>query len=328
MRVDMHAHYFPGAYLDEVNRLRPDLVHLIGSARKPGAGDGEAELEARFQAMDEAGVDLQIISAASNQPYSESEADAVRLARLANDMFAELVERHPARFRALAVLPLPHVDASLDELARALDELGMVGVTVGASVLGRSTCEPAFAPVYDEMNRRRAPFFGHAIQTSIGSSLLTDYPPVNGYVGAAFENTVFALHLVRAQIPLRFPDLKVVICHLGGALPIQFGRMDTAAGLFDASGRGVQATGGPTLPELPSASLRRFYYETTSMADPIALRAAYDAFGADHLLLGTDFPYSSHNYRESIEYIEQAGLPEADARKILDENTAQFFGLQ
>ena len=335
MRVDIHTHYFPQEYVDKINQLHPRLAHLAGSRRRPGAGSDQAELEMRFAAMEAAGVDMHVISSASNLPYVDSEEDAVILAREANDLFAEIVDRYPDKFRALAVLPLPHIDASLRELERVLDDLKMAGIIIGASVMGRSACEPEYDPIFEELNRRGAILFGHARQFALDAPLLIDYPPVNALLGPSFENTVFALHLVRRQIPQRFPDMKIIINHLGGTLPVLLDRMDFVSRVFNMDGSwvggddaGVTAAPGSMadLHEPPSVTLKRMYYETTSFGDVTALEATHKAFGVDQIMLGTDWPYAAYDYPGLVNYVGKADLPAGHAEKILG-NAAQLLGL-
>ena len=140
MRIDVHAHYWTEDYLD----LLVDLGNAdVAAVRGIGAGDG-AELAARLRLMERAGVEMQVLSACPQLPYGEDEKKATRAARFVNDQYAGLVQRHPDRFRAFAALPMPHPDESIGELGRALDELGMTGVAMNTTVLGRALVEPGF----------------------------------------------------------------------------------------------------------------------------------------------------------------------------------------
>ena len=133
MSTDVHAHFWTDAYLDRIAALgKTDTA----AQRGRGAGDG-ADLAARLALMDRAEVGMQILSAAPQLPHGPDETAAVDAARFVNDQYAELVARHPGRFAAFASLPLPHVDASLAELARALDDLGMVGVAMTTTIMGQ-----------------------------------------------------------------------------------------------------------------------------------------------------------------------------------------------
>src|SRR5438309_2740158 len=116
MRIDVHAHYWTDEYLD----LLVDLGKTdTGTQRGMGAGSGE-ELDARLSLMDRAGVDMQVLSASPQLPYGEDRDKAVAAARFVNDQYAALVARYTDRFLAFAAIPMPHIDASIAELGRAL----------------------------------------------------------------------------------------------------------------------------------------------------------------------------------------------------------------
>lgn len=308
MRIDVHAHLWSEQYLD--------LLESFGNTstavnRGLGAGPDGAELDARFALMESAGVDLQVLSAAPASPHFADAAHAVEAARRVNDEYAEIVRRYPYRFRALASLPLPHTDAALAELTRAIDELGMVGATITTSVLGRTVADPAFLPVYAELDRRGSTLFVHPAGAGAESSLITTN--MTWAIGAPVEDTVAIAHLILAGIPSRFPNLKIITGHLGGALPMLLERMDRQNG-WEA----------PDTPEKPSLAAARLWYDTVAHGHLPALRAAVDTLGADRLVLGTDFPYQQGNeFREAVTFVAAAGLP----KQVLDETAAKLFGL-
>jgi predicted TIM-barrel fold metal-dependent hydrolase len=152
MRIDVHAHYWTDDYLDLMVDLgRTDTATLRGI----GAGDGE-EIEARLRLMDRAGVEMQVLSVSPQLPYAQDREKAVAAARFVNYQYAAVVERHPDRFRAFAAAPMPHIDESIAETGRALDDLHMVGVTMTTTVLGRALVEPDFEPIFAELDRRAA----------------------------------------------------------------------------------------------------------------------------------------------------------------------------
>ncbi len=199
MRIDVHAHYWTDEYLDLLAGFgKPDTA----TQRGLGAGGG-AELAARFALMDRAGVDMQILSASPQLPHFDEEAHAVRAARLVNDEYAAVTAAHPDRFRAFAALPLPHVDASLAELARAMDELGMLGATITTSILGRSPADAAWAPIFAELDRRGAALYVHPAGCGAGSPLISPYH-LTWMIGAPIEDTVAILHFITHGIPSRY----------------------------------------------------------------------------------------------------------------------------
>jgi len=312
MRIDVHAHLWSESYLD--------LLTSIGvpteAQRGTGAGSTAEELTARFAQLDAAGVDLQILSTAPVSPHVAKEAAATRASRLVNDEYAEMVAKHPDRFRAFATLPFPHTDAALKELTRALDDLGMVGAAVTTSVLGRGLGDPVFEPVYEELNRRGSVLYVHPAGVGAGSALIAGHD-LTWSIGAPIEDTVAIMHLILAGIPSRYPKMKIIASHLGGALPMLLNRTDHQVP-WEA----------PYTPELPSRAVRRMWFDTVGHDHTPALRAAVDTFGADRLVLGTDFPYQANEqYQAAIDYVSRAGLDPAEATAILDRNAAELFGL-
>ena len=319
MIVDIHAHYFPKTYIELLMRIGgrslPEAARPITA--RPMREDDPNDIQTRLERMDDAGVQLQVLSPAASPPYAEKEADAVAAARLINDAYAELAAKHPGRLAAVVSLPLPHIDASLREMERGLDQLGMLGVSMTCSCFDRSTAEAEFEPLYAEMNRRRAVLNYHPIQNGICSPFLNDY----GFtvsVGASLEDTVIVLHLIARRVHERFPNIKYVVPHLGGMISMQLQRLDN---------QGPRTL--PNLPELPSVTARRFYYDTVGHGSPAALLCAWKAFGADQIVAGSDYPVlmAWETYKQTFHYVRECGIPEADADKILNHNAQIVLGL-
>jgi 6-methylsalicylate decarboxylase len=320
MIVDIHAHYFPQAYMDLLMRIGgkslPEAARPL-TARPGGRPHDPNDIQVRLERMDDAGVQMQVLSPAASPPYAEKEADAVAAARLINDAYAELAAKHPGKFNAVVSLPLPHIDASLREMERGLDQLGMLGVSMTCSCFDRSTAEAEFEPLYAEMNRRRTVLNYHPIQNGICSPFLNDY----GYtvvVGASLEDTMIALHLIARRMPSRFPDIKYVIPHLGGMLSMQLQRLDN---------QGPRTH--PNLPEPFSVTARRFYYDTVGHGSPAALHCAWMGFGADRIVAGSDYPVlmAWETYKQTFHYVYDCGIPREDADKILHHNSQIVLGL-
>ena len=319
MIVDIHAHYFPKEYNDLL--LRIGGRSLPEAARpttaRPIRNDDLAGIQTRLQQMEEAEVELQVLSPAASPPYAEKEADAVAAARLINDAYADLARKYPGRFNAVVSLPLPHIDASLREMERGLDRLGMLGVSMTCSCFDRSTAEAEFEPLYQEMNRRRAVLNYHPIQNGICSPLINDY----GFtvsVGASLEDAAIVLHLIARRIPERFPNIKYVVPHLGGIIPMLLQRLDNQA-----------PRQHPDLPERPSVTARRFYYDIVGHGSQAALLCAWKAFGAEHLVAGSDYPVllAFESYRQNFFYLRESMLPPEDVDKILHHNAQIVLGL-
>ncbi|MDO8794285.1 MAG: amidohydrolase family protein [Vicinamibacterales bacterium] len=307
MIVDAHAHYHPRAYNEAVAALEGG--GRAGAFAGHPDTDDEAHIQRRLEMMAEAGVGMQVLSpAARRAPYSRNEAGAVKAARIGNDANASLVSRYPDKFKAFVSLPLPHIEASLRELQRGMDDLGMIGVNMHISALDRSVAETEFLPIYEEMNRRRGIIFYHPCGDGIRSPMITEYGFASA-VGTSMEDAAIALHLIAKQIPSRFPDITYIIPHLGGPIPMLLERLDNQFSMKEHD-----------LPEPPSVTARRFYYDTVGHGSHAALTCAWKAFGADHILPGSDFPVllSFETYKRTFSWIRDVDLPAGDIEQILE----------
>ena len=312
MRLDVHAHYFSPGYLDLLERsgMRKDITE---PGRRTMMSNRSADFAERFDAMQKAGIAKQILSCSGVAPYHLEERKAVECARFINDEYAALAAEFPDRFAAFTVLPQPHVAASLSELARGLDELHTVGVTMVTSILGHGLADPLWDPIYEELNRREAVLFIHPAGLACDSPTLVQ-TGLTWPLGAPFEDTVCALELMQAGFLTRFPKIKTILPHLGGTLPFLMQRLDHMAGRF-MPGKGV-----------PHELARKFWYDTVNGYVP-SLKLAIDAFGIDRLLFGTDWPFwKGEAHQLAADYLAQAGLSAADIAKIDTANAQAIFG--
>ena len=317
MIVDVHAHYHPRAYNEALDRIAGRSLGGFAGGVHPDTDD-EAHIEQRLQMMDDAGVGMQVRSpAAGRAPYAQDEAAAVDAAQICNDISARLVMRYPDRFKSFVSLPLPHVEASLRELRRGMDELGMIGVNMHISALDRSVAEDEFLPIYEEVNRRNGIIFYHPCGNGICSPMITDYG-FSAAVGTSMEDAVIVLHLIAKKIPSRYPNITVIVPHLGGPIPMLLERLDNQFSMTQHN-----------LPEPPSVTARRFYYDTVGHGSHAALLCAWKAFGADHILPGSDFPVllSFETYARTFSWIREVDLPQADIEQVLERTAPSVLRL-
>jgi 6-methylsalicylate decarboxylase len=184
--------------------------------------------------------------------------------------------------------------------------------------LGRSVAEAEFEPIYAEMNRRSAILFVHPADSGILSPLINDYN-YRAAVGTSLEDAVFVLHAIARQIPYRYPNIKFIVPHLGGPIPMLLDRLDK-------QGRHAH----PDLAEAPSVTAKKFYYDTVCYGSKAAFHCALEAFGEDHIVPGSDFPIllDYESYRETFAYIEELGLAKSVSDKILHHNAQRLFGFE
>ncbi|MCE0724174.1 MULTISPECIES: amidohydrolase family protein [Legionella] len=312
MIIDVHAHCFPKEYLDDIEKKGADLVNV---ARYMKAGTDEQELAARFAVMETAGVDLQVLSMVPQVPYFANKEDAVNSAKMANNLYAQLITKYPKRFQAFGIFPLPHIQESLDEIKRCFDELGMWGVTLTTTVLQQSIVEAnRFEAIFAELNRRKAIVFLHPAGCCTGEQ--TKVFGLTWMIGAPFEDTYGVLHLILSGVTSRFPDIRFISTHLGGYLPMIMQRIDN---LYTDWGEGE-------INGKPSDFIKKFWVDTVAHGHIPALRNAVDVYPSDHLLLGTDYPYANQDkYVRAVDYIKQANLTEDLVQKILADNARELF---
>ncbi len=318
--IDIHAHIQVPAYLEVLARVgvrRPSFGPPPAGPQPPSpASDSDEALALRLRMMDGAGVSQQVLSP-TLAPYAPDADAAVRAARLVNDRHAELGRRFPGRLASFVSLPLPHLEASMAELRRGLDDLGMAGVTLQCSCLGVSIADPRFEPLFAELHRRRSVLFLHPAVNGLASPLVKDFG-LAGAAGPLLEDAVVAMQLMVRGIPQRYGGIRIVIPHLGGGLATMLDRLDNQLPQFT-----------PGFIGRPSEIARGFWYDTISHGSRAGLRAAVDAFGSGRLVPGSDFPVLNtfEPYADTIGYVAKAGLRRRDADAILYANAPRLLKL-
>jgi 6-methylsalicylate decarboxylase len=315
MRIDVHAHYYPAALYELLERLTGQPQRRLGPAARGFAH--HVSIADQLELMDAAGIDCMVMSLGNTPPYHTSVDVAAAAARGSNDLYVDLYTRHPRRFAVFSALPLPHVDAALQELERGLDLPGVVGIGLGCSVLGQPLDDPVFDPLFAELNRRQTVVFVHPVGAGGGPNS-QDFS-LTWMLASRFEDTIAMARLILSGLTLRYPDIRFIIPHLGGTLALFLQRMDNVAER-DGWHEKFQVAA------MPSDLARRFWFDTVNEQHS-ALRCACETFGADRLLLGTDWPMlPPEKLKHFVDYVPEA-LPAQQAHRILDLNAAQLLGL-
>ena len=312
MHVDVHAHAFSEAYVELIARFGASDAALR-SARLVLPNASKSGLSKRLATMDESGIERQILSMSAATPYFDDSASSVQAARFLNDELAELCRSHPARFSFFATLPMPHVDASLEELRRSLDELSAAGITFTTSILGRLLTEPAFADVFAELDRRATVVFLHPPGLACASPLIYQ-SGLAWPLGAPVEDALCALQLMQAGFPRRYPNMKVILPHLAGFLAHLRYRFERSAELIMPNENS------------PSVQMRQFWYDSSN-GEPESLMHAVRAFGIDRILFGSDYPYwIGADYDHGVNFLTMAGLDDHQLEAIQFRNARLLFG--
>lgn len=272
--------------------------------------------EERLRDMDRMAIDLQAISVAPPQYYYWTEPDlGVRLARIQNDNLARIVAEHPDRFVGLGTLPLQDVDASLHELDRIVDELGFTGIELCTSVNGIDFDDPRFEPLLEHIQELDVLVLMHPNGFSHGERL-AEYYLINT-VGMPLDSTVSLARMIFGGV-LERHDLKICMAHGGGYLPFYPARFDHAYR--------ARADCREHITRPPSTYLRQLYFDTM-VFDPEDLASLIARYGADHVLLGSDYPYDMGE-DDPVGLVGRVeGLDAEDRARVLGGNAARLLRL-
>ena len=331
LRVDIHCHYFNRDAAAKVSHLNPAryepsitfanaLTREVNVKQMKDRAPKLSDIAVRLKDMDRMGIDIQAVSPAPNQTYYWAEAGlGAELARMVNDRLAEIVAAHPERFVGLGTVPLQDAGLAVAELERCVKQLGLRGVEINPSVNGmdltdaRLNLEKFFA----KAQALDVVVFMHPIGYTQGERLVDHY--FNNVIGNPLETTVAASHLIFDGVMERHPKLKVVLPHAGGYLAHYWARMDHA--------HRARPDCRTAIAKPPSSYLKKFYFDTIAF-DARMLRQMVDQYGAEHLLLGTDYPYDMGDEDPVGSIRKIARLKTAEREKILGGNAARLLKIR
>ncbi len=269
-----------------------------------------ARLLERLPAMDEAGIDVAVLSLSPPAALFEDAAAAAKTIATANHELIEACRQAPERFLVLAGLPLPHLAESLAELERLAAHPQVRGVCVGVDALGYAPDKLALEPLLERVAERSYLFVIHPAGHEPGpNGAFDDYA-----LGLALEWVVWTslvgLRFALSGLLDRFPTLDILVPHLGGVLPYLTQRL-------------VDQTAGKAERDLLHYLTERFYYDNCSYHPP-ALRCAAETVGPERIMLGSDYPFRGP-VRRCVDDVREAGFGEAETRAMLGGTAARWF---
>ncbi|HEY4174078.1 MAG TPA: amidohydrolase family protein [Rhodopila sp.] len=291
-RIDVHHHIAPPAWVAALKGAKLDTPPVINWRPEQSIED-----------MDKGGVATAITSPTLPQVSFLSAADAARVARESNEYARKLADDHPGRFGVFAMLPMPHIDESLKELAYALDTLHADGIGMMTDYGNKWLGYPEFQPVFDDLNRRKAVVYTHPTTPNCCVNLARDVPDVAVEFGADTTRTI--VNLIFSGTSQRYQDISFIFSHGGGVLTavaerlqIQIERMPPYKGKFT--------------PDQVQHELNRFFYDTAQVANSVTIEALAKLVPTTQIVFGSDYPY-----RSSAE--TAAGLDQRFKGKVLRE---------
>ncbi len=260
--------------------------------------------------MDKGGVATSIISISDPGVWFGDNAAARALARECNDFAAKTIKDYPGRFGLFATLPLPDVEGALREIEYAFDTLKADGACVLSSYGGKYLGTPTFAPVMDELNRRKAVVFCHPYCAACGTQTVLGDGQNRG-VEFVFDTTRTIVSLLSTGTVTRCPDIRFIWSHGGGTVPYITSRLNGVA---------------QQLPKGLIYELQKFYYDTAQAFNPYTLPSFKKLVPASHILFGTDFPLGGGSGAAvSKGLIENGGFSESELRGIDRENALELL---
>lgn len=272
--IDVHAHFTTPEYIAAASAAgydRPD-----GMAGYPGWSADE-----HVRLMDEHGIATAILSMSSPGVHFGDDAAAIALARAVNLVAAEAIAGHPGRFDAFTSLPLPAVDDAVAELRFGMDELGFAGAVVETNAHGLYLGNAAMDPIYAELDARSGILFIHPTTPVCGELSALGRP--RPMIEFLFDTARTVTDMVLAGVPDRFPRMQVIVPHVGGVIPLIADRIQGFMTIF----------GDPSQPKPDvHGALRRFHYDLAGDPFPRMLPALLALVDREHVLYGTDYPWT------------------------------------
>ena len=292
-RIDTHHHLFSPAYVAELAKVNqaPPIVRNWSLART-------------LEDMDKAGVKTSILSVTTPQVGFTDAANARRIARESNEWAARLGQDNPGRFGSFAMLPMQDIDGALRELEYALDVLKADGIGLLTSYGDKWLGHSSFAPIMNELNRRKAILYTHPTSANCCNNLLADVPATVIEFGTDTTRTI--TDIVFSGTAARCPDLRFIFSHAGGTLPFLAERL-TKLPIQDPK---LAAR----VPNGVLYELKRFYYDTAWAAHPMALASLTRLVDVSQILLGSDYPYRTGV--DNVKGLAEYGFSQADLRAI------------
>jgi aminocarboxymuconate-semialdehyde decarboxylase len=322
--IDFHSHFYPKAYMDELSkpggyaRVEKDkqgrlLIHYEGDYNV--VVGPHVDISDRLADMDRHGVETHVLTLTTPSVERENSQKGIKLAKLANDGFSEICEKHPSRFVALAALPLQDPAAAADELERSVRDLGLRGGTLMSNVAGKPL-DLDLQPVYDRAVKLDVPLFIHPT-SPINTKYLEDYRLVP-IMGFGHDTSLSVLRMVFSGLFEKMPRLKIVASHLGGIYPYLRGRINTGYNAYPECKANIKKP--------PTEYLKRVWVDSL-IYDADVFRSTLAFLGPEKIVLGSDHPHQIGDIGEAHRRIKGLKLTTEAEDAILTGNATELLKL-
>ena len=325
--IDIHAH---AAVPEAAEYMAPHLdfgriamvkhssgeTRAINQQQDKDRTDAMTDIDDRMAVLDAMGVDVQVVAPPPFQCYYQSPLEhCVKGSRMVNDGIAAFVAQRPDRLAGFGTVPLSDGEEAANELAYCMGELGLKGVEVLTNVDGAELADPRFEPFWKKAEELGALVMIHPNGFTEGERFHDYY--FSNVIGNPLETATALHHLIFSGTLERMPDLKILAVHGGGFLPSYSGRIDHAWG--------ARADSHGGLPKPPTHYLRKMWFDSVVFT-PHQLEYLVRVFGADKIVMGTDYPYDMADY-DPVEHVVSSGLSDDEKARVAGGTAAALLGL-
>ena len=315
LKLDLHTHFYTGAFFKTIQDLPSEFSFGTSStgqtiityrgARFFGVTPAMTDVSKRIEDMDRVGIDVEVVSLSTPNVFFTDAKHQPEVASMINDSYAELIAQHPKRFKGFASIPMDAPDEALKELHRAIDTLKLNGVILLSNIGGKALTSPEYRPFFEEANRMKLCIFLHPMIPA-NSDAFREYV-LGPIIGFPFDTSLAVARMCYDGMFEELPDIRWIIGHLGGAVPYLMERMDN--GFRDFADCRVK------IDKLPSVYLKRLYYDTVSFS-PHTLTMVRNMVGADHMVMGSDYPHLLGSIDRAVTSIEDLDVSGEERQQI------------
>ena len=315
MKLDLHTHFYTEAFFRTIRDLPSEFSFGTSSsgqtiityrgARFFGVTPAMTDVSKRIEDMDRVGIDVEVVSLSTPNVFFTTAEHQPRVARMINDSYAELIVKHPKRFKGFASIPMDAPDAAVSELHRAINDLKLNGVVLLSNIGGKPLTSPDYRPFFAEANRMSLCIFLHPMLPANADSF-REYV-LGPIIGFPFDTSLAVARMCYDGMFEDFPDIRWIIGHLGGAVPYLMERMDNGFRDF--------ADCRAKIDKLPSEYLKRLHYDTVSFSQH-TLTMVRNMVGADHMVMGSDYPHLLGSIDRAVSSIEGLEIDNEEKKAI------------
>ena len=314
-KLDLHTHFYTQEYFQTIRNLPSEFsfgaspsgqtIITYRGARFFGVTPAMTDVSKRIEDMDRVGIDVEVVSLSTPNVFFTDAEHQPSVARMVNDSYAELIAKHPKRFKGFASIPMDAPDAALRELHRTIDELKLNGVILLSNIGGKALTSPEYRSFFEEANRMKLCIFLHPMIPA-QSDAFREYV-LGPIIGFPFDTSLAVARMCYDGMLAEFPDIRWIVGHLGGAVPYLMERMDNGYRDFPECRAKID--------QLPSFYLKRLYYDTVSFS-PHTLTMARNMVGADRMVMGSDYPHLLGSIDRAVSSIESLDIREEEKEGI------------